>query len=157
MTNDFSTPGASKVNNSKASDSKTTDSKVADSKVADSKTADSKTADSKTDNPELNHPKLSDQELQAKILGETSRISWRDLEIFYAKGQVVEVSSNLDLIEACLALTRDDKAAVEKWMDQQLLGALPPEKAQRWHDSEQVVWAAVVAPWVLVQESEAQP
>jgi len=105
---------------------------------------------------ELGHPELDGTELKARILGGTSRINWRDLEIFYAKGYVIEVSCDLDLIEACIALTRDDKVSVEQWMKQRLLGPPPPEKAQRWHDDEQFVWAAVVAPWVLVQETKGQ-
>ncbi len=99
--------------------------------------------------------KPGDSELKAKILGETSRISWRELEIFYARGQVVEVSQTLDLIDVCMALSRDDKASVDSWMKSQLIGAVEPDKAQRWHDIEQVVWAVVVAPWVVVQEMRA--
>ncbi|OZG72546.1 hypothetical protein BTA51_15630 [Hahella sp. CCB-MM4] len=97
----------------------------------------------------------SDDERKAKLLGETSRINWRDLEIFYAKGQVVEVQPELDLIEVALAVSKDDSAAVGDWMNQQKVGQVDPDKARRWHEEKRGVWAVVVAPWVLVQDKES--
>ncbi len=100
------------------------------------------------------NPVTGDDERKAKLLGETSRINWRDLEIFYAKGQVVEVQPELDLIDVALAVSKDDSASVGNWMDQRKVGQVEPEKARRWHEEKREVWAVVVAPWVLVQDKD---
>ncbi|WP_020407724.1 DUF2288 domain-containing protein [Hahella ganghwensis] len=95
-----------------------------------------------------------DDERKAKLVGETSRISWRDLEVFYAKGQVVEVDASLDLIEAALAVSKDDSEKVKQWMSRKMVGPVAPETATKWHEDQREVWAVVVAPWVLVQDKE---
>ncbi|AZZ91081.1 DUF2288 family protein [Hahella sp. KA22] len=94
-------------------------------------------------------------ELRAKLVSDTARINWRELERFYAKGQVVLVSTELDLIETAAAVAQDDKQKVEAWIKSGELGGVTAETAQRWHDESYELWAVVVAPWVLVQDKPA--
>lgn len=88
---------------------------------------------------------------RARLNLETARISWRELEKFHARGQVVQVAPEMDLVEVGAALIEDDSARVKDWLAQGLMGAVADTDAHRWHHDETQVWSLVVAPWVLVQ------
>lgn len=83
---------------------------------------------------------------------ETARITWRELERHFARGVVVRVAPELDLVEVATCLANDDKAAVQDWISARQVEHLDTETARRWADSEPELWAVVVAPWVVVQE-----
>ncbi len=92
-----------------------------------------------------------DMPLHDKLLMETARIGWRELERFWAKGQVVQVATTLDLVAAGVALAEDDAARVQRWMQRGELGPVSKQQARQWHADATEVWALVIAPWVLVQ------
>ena len=93
----------------------------------------------------------NDDELRAKLNLETARIGWGELQRFYARGNVVRVAEDQDLIEVGVALVRDRKDEFQQWINDGKVAEVKPDEAQRWHDEEASVWALVVAPWVLVQ------
>jgi hypothetical protein len=95
---------------------------------------------------------LNRDELKAKLNLETSSICWRDLQTYYARGHVVRVSPELDLLDVALELTADNKSQFEQWMTADQVGDVPPPLAQAWYDRDVELWAVVVAPWVLVQD-----
>jgi len=96
-----------------------------------------------------------DRELaRAKINSETARIPWRELQRFFAAGKLFHVHAELDLVEVACALHEDDAERVERWTAAALLGPVADEQARAWLDSEAELWAVVVKPWVLVQESD---
>lgn len=94
----------------------------------------------------------SADELKAKLNLETSRIDWHDLQTYYARGHVVRVSPDLDLLDVAAELTADNKARFENWMSVDQVGDVPPELARAWYERHAQLWAVVVAPWVLVQD-----
>lgn len=91
------------------------------------------------------------EKLQAKLVLETARLPWTELQRFYARGQVVNVAPELDLIAVAVAVAEDDKRQVEPWLAQGLFGEVKPAQAQAWFDRQVSLWTVVVAPWVLVQ------
>lgn len=95
--------------------------------------------------------------LYAKLLGETASITWQELQPFFARGALLRVASDFDLIEAAQAVAQDDREKVAGWLAEGRLGALEAEQAQDWQQRDPALWAVVVAPWVLVQERAAQP
>ncbi len=98
--------------------------------------------------------------LHDKILAETARISWPELERLFAAGKVVKVASGLDLIDVAQAMARDDAQAVKSWMQAGQLGQLDDATAGRWatlSSNPSPLWAVVVNPWVLVQERSEAP
>lgn len=97
-------------------------------------------------------PTSSRDELLAKLNLETSRIGWRDLQTYYARGHVVRVESDLDLLDVAAELAADNTAQFQSWMADNLIGDVSPELAQNWYDHNTELWAVVVAPWVLVQD-----
>lgn len=90
--------------------------------------------------------------LYAQILGETAAISWPELERFFAKGIVMSVASELDLVAVGEAISNDDKTQVQSWMEQGLLHALQDQQALDYQERNPNLWAVVISPWILVQE-----
>ncbi|HCJ30287.1 MAG TPA: DUF2288 domain-containing protein [Pseudomonas sp.] len=95
--------------------------------------------------------------LYAKLLGETASISWQELQPFFARGALLRVASDFDLIEAAQAVAEDNQEKVAAWLAEGQLGKLEAEQAQDWMQRDPSLWAVVVAPWVLVQERAAKP
>ncbi len=90
--------------------------------------------------------------LRAKLNGETGKLVWQELEKHYARGVVVKVSDQLDLVDVALQFAEDNKEPIERWLTSGELARAMTEDAERWVDEDPLFWAVVVAPWVLVQE-----
>jgi hypothetical protein len=90
--------------------------------------------------------------LYAKLLGETSTIEWKALQPFFAKGDLLWVEPELDLIEAAQAVTQDDAEKVAAWMASGVLGRMTEAQALDVLERDPQLWAVVVSPWVMVQE-----
>ena len=82
---------------------------------------------------------------------ETAKIAWSEMQRFFARGVVVFVNEEMDLVETAAELSLDNKAALETWMREGKVAAVNDEQARLWLDQDTVVWAVVIAPWVLVQ------
>ncbi|MCH8550970.1 MAG: DUF2288 domain-containing protein [Natronospirillum sp.] len=98
---------------------------------------------------------LTDDELNAVLNTETARINWLELQPNFARGQVIHVADNLDLVAVAREMIRDNKAQFEAWTEQGQVAGVSNEQAQAWYDQKADVWAVVVAPWVLVQSTPA--
>jgi hypothetical protein len=94
--------------------------------------------------PELNSPE--------KLLLETAKIHWKELQYFFAAGHAVYVSAELDLISVAHHIANDDKAIVENWLDSGKLNQVSNDQARDWYRRDAMVWALVVKPWVLIQD-----
>ena len=90
--------------------------------------------------------------LYAEILGETARISWTELAPWFAKGLLLWVASDQDLVAIAEAIAADNKDQVAQLMQQQALAKLDDKQAKDFHTRDPELWATVVRPWVLVQE-----
>ena len=99
--------------------------------------------------------KLLQQELElerSKIISETAKIPWLDLQRFFASGKVIWIAGNLDLVEVALALQQDDVQSVSDWTVNQELAAVSDDQARQWVSDDSLLWAVAIKPWVLVQE-----
>ena len=99
--------------------------------------------------------KLLQQERElerSKIISETAKIPWLDLQRFFASGKVIWIAGNLDLVEVALALQQDDVQSVGNWKDNQQLAAVSDDQARQWVSDDSLLWAVAIKPWVLVQE-----
>lgn len=99
------------------------------------------------ENPEL---------IKAKIVSETARINWPQLQKFFAAGAVVTVSAGQDLVEVAFAFSSDNKASVAGWLATGAVERTTEQQAQQWFDNNTELWAVVISPWVLVQDKPAQ-
>ena len=96
--------------------------------------------------------------LYAKILGETGRLRWPELERHFARGVVVNVVADLDLVAVAMAIARDESGRVAAWMADGRIARATADDGRRWHEHGTELWAVVTLPWVLVQERpDAEP
>jgi len=93
-------------------------------------------------------------ELITRLNGETAKIEWHQLQKHYASGSVISVAPGFDLIKVAIALHRDDTAQVKQWLAEKLVTEVNDTQAQRWYDEKTSVWALVIPPFVLVQETK---
>ena len=94
----------------------------------------------------------TDEELRAHLHGETSKLPWKELEKFFARGILFKVAEGIDILDVAIVLTRDDKDTLQKWVDDGNVAAVKAEDAKKWNDASAILWAVVVAPFALVQE-----
>lgn len=95
---------------------------------------------------------LNSEELRQKINLETGSIEWSELVRHFAKGMVVVIGADLDLIEVAERFAADDQTQVAAWIEQDKISRAQDDDARRWHENDSTFWSVVVAPWVLVQE-----
>ncbi|PWG62565.1 DUF2288 domain-containing protein [Sediminicurvatus halobius] len=93
-------------------------------------------------------------DLETRLNTETGRISWAELERHFARGSVVRVAPNLDLVAVAAAFVRDDRPKVEVWLTSGEVRKATGEDAADWNRRDPALWAVVAAPWVLVQEPD---
>lgn len=94
-------------------------------------------------------------ELYAQLLGQTARISWAEIMPYFAKGMVLWVASDQDLVAVAELIINDDKKKVSALMQQKALLNLQDQQALDFQQRDPELWAVVIAPWVLVQERQA--
>lgn len=93
------------------------------------------------------------QREKAKIVGETAKAPWKELERFYAQGILILVSDTLDLVEVGFAISSDNTKQVNQWMESSLLTRQFDQLAIEWEKNNSDVWTVVIRPWILVQDS----
>lgn len=86
-----------------------------------------------------------------KLNLQTARISWPELERFFARGRVLDVSTDLDLLEVASALAEDDLEKFSAWTQEKQVQHLQDNTAKQWVADDSNLWAVVIAPWVIVQ------
>lgn len=87
-----------------------------------------------------------------KIQLETAKIYWSELQRFFAKGEAIWISTQLDLIEVAYHFFIDDKNKVQEWLNGKTIAKVPDELALEWFNSNTQLWTVVIKPFVLVQE-----
>ena len=95
--------------------------------------------------------KLDNQELIARLNGETAKINWHELQKHYALGNVLAVAEAGDLIQVAVALHRDDTAQIQQWLSEKIVIEVSDQQALDWYESNATVWALVIPPFILVQ------
>lgn len=94
------------------------------------------------------------QKLRAHLNAETGKLEWAEVERHFARGSVVKVGTELDLVEVAARMARDDAEAIRRWMADGTLARATEDDARAWTERRPLFWAVVAAPWVLVQEVE---
>ncbi len=91
-------------------------------------------------------------DLSESLNGETAIIAWSELVRHFARGVVIHVTAELDLVETAASVAADDTSAVQVWLDNGLMRRASDYDARDWAEREPDFWCVVTAPWVLVQE-----
>lgn len=71
-----------------------------------------------------------------KVNLETAKIPWSELQRFFAKGEAVWISSDLDLVEVGYQFSIDNKIEIQKWLENKQLELVTDEQALSWFESE---------------------
>ncbi len=96
--------------------------------------------------------KMNEQDFKrASVNLETAQIAWKELQLYFASGATMRVDDALDLVEVAFQISEDNKAQVAQWVQAGQLGKVTDEQALAWYESDALVWAVVVRPYVLVQ------
>lgn len=98
----------------------------------------------------------SQQSLLEKLHSETAKMSWQELQPFFARGSVLHVSDSLDLIEVAMQFAQDQTESLRPQLEAGHIAAPSNEMARRWYQTEAVLWTVVVAPFVLVQNESVE-
>lgn len=91
-------------------------------------------------------------ELESTLNAETAVIAWSDLVRHFARGVVITVGDQIDLLDAAACLACDDTQLLQSWLDTGKLYRASDDNARDWTAREPEFWCVVTAPWVLVQE-----
>lgn len=91
-------------------------------------------------------------ELHDLLNAQTGRIAWPELARHFARGVVVCVEREQDLLAVAEQLVRDEARAVGALIGGGVVRRAQDTDAVRWQEEGTEFWAVVVAPWVLVQE-----
>ena len=90
--------------------------------------------------------------LEERLNQETGVIAWSELVRHFARGVVIHVSGQIDLIEAAVCIIEDNTSRMQAWADDGSVRRASDDDARDWTRREPEFWCVVTAPWVLVQE-----
>ncbi len=93
-----------------------------------------------------------EQSLHEQINAETAVVNWKELVRHFARGVVIKVSKEIDLIEAAACLAEDNATQLQSWLEHEQVMRASDDDARDWTAREPDFWCVVTAPWVLVQE-----
>lgn len=102
-------------------------------------------------------PSTPESAFEHKLLinQQTAKIPWHDLQRYFASGQTLHVSLELDLIDVALSMNKDDCSLIEQWINSGSLRPVSDDEAKMWFKQDATVWAVTIAPWVLVQPEKS--
>jgi len=90
-------------------------------------------------------------EARSRILGETAKIGWGELQRFFAAGHAVAVVPELDLVEVAYQMSQDNDQLVAEWLASGRVRGVSDAQAIEWLAANALMWTVVIRPWVLVQ------
>jgi hypothetical protein len=97
---------------------------------------------------------MNRESAKQELLSQTAKISWEELQRFFAAGKLIYVTQSLDLIEVGTELIMDNKAQFSTWTKANAIHPVNDEQAQLWAQKNPTLWATTVSPWVLIQETK---
>lgn len=107
-------------------------------------------------NPEIDIKEMESLE-KGKINLETAKMPWKELQRFFAAGQVFEVAVELDLTDVALNMSQDNTDYLKDLISRKLIDRVSDQRAIEWFDSDALVWCVVVKPYILVQGLKTKP
>ncbi len=84
---------------------------------------------------------------------ETAKIPWLELQRFFASGKLLLLKSSEDMLDVATSLVVNDVERLKQLIDHEIIIHPSDQQAKRWLKDDAILWAVVLNPWVLVQES----
>ncbi len=94
---------------------------------------------------------IQNADLETLFNAQTGRASWAELERAFARGVLIRVDADLDLVRVAGCFARDEAAMIKGWMAAGQVAPVSVEEAQAWSSTAMQFWAVVAAPFVLAQ------
>lgn len=96
---------------------------------------------------------MSDEtELRSKLESSVGPVFYSDMAAHIRRGGLLVVAPELALVDAAVAIARDDSAAVSGWLERAQLRRPTPAEVSQWEKTDGMKFdAVVVQPFVLVQ------
>lgn len=85
---------------------------------------------------------------------ECAPIAYREIEQFFARGMLVLVSDDLDIIDVALVIQADDTQQINEWISQEKVIRVHDDYAIKWSEKQTLLMAVTAVPWLLVQETD---
>ena len=89
--------------------------------------------------------------LKQKLNLETAKISWKELQVFFAKGSLLQIEATEDLLSVAELIAANDESAIESLILNQKIGFATPEWVKNNCTQTTPLWTLVIAPYVLCQ------
>ena len=99
---------------------------------------------------------ISDEELKVHLNAETGKLTWGELQTHFARGIVIKVAPEMDLVLVAMSIVKDDKVTIQDLMDTGKIIRANDSHGRIWAEKAANFWAVVTPPWVLVQEVESE-
>lgn len=96
----------------------------------------------------------SEQSTLEKLHSETALMSWKDLQRFFAQGNLLCVDKSLDLVQSAVWFADDAAEQLAPLIESNAIVEPSNDQARAWFDDNTELWTVVVAPFVLVQEQK---
>lgn len=87
-----------------------------------------------------------------KIKKYTGDVEWTYLEPHYKAGNIVSISSELNLVDVAQAFSQDNKAQVQAWLKSEAIIQPTATHAAKWEEKQSIFNATIVRPFILIQE-----
>jgi len=82
---------------------------------------------------------------------ETAEVYWPEIQLFFAQGRLLVVATNLDLVEVASLIADNQADQLKILIDNKQVSFASPEWVKNNCDDSTLLWAVVVAPYVLTQ------
>lgn len=83
---------------------------------------------------------------------ECAPIAYKEIEQFFARGMLVLVTDDLDIIDVALVIQADDTKQLNEWISQERVIRVHDDYAIKWSKQQMLLMAVTAVPWLLVQE-----
>ncbi len=92
-----------------------------------------------------------------KLNLETATIPWKDLQICFAQGKLLIVEQSVDLLETATHIAENSTEKLEYLIDLNKVAFATPKWIKQHCCDNTILWAVVVAPYVMAQLSKESP
>ena len=94
---------------------------------------------------------LNSDQIFSKLNNETALVQWQEVELFFARGQMLQVEPSQDLVAVATSIAQDNKSQIEQLMQTGQLAQATAAWVKAHCVSDTQLWAVVVSPYLLVQ------
>lgn len=87
-----------------------------------------------------------------RIEKESGELNWSELQAHFARGVVIYVSKDENLISVAEEVVKDNASHIEAMLESKQISRVSDDTARQWVVTNPLMRAVVIAPWVLIQE-----